>query len=212
MHNYEKATIPMKRYFIIFPLFIGIFSNSIPLNAYKLEPDLTNEQINRLFISRWRKKDNKNNEEFKANFKTIDTLKKFKKMRSLKPYFKEASGYAVFPNIGKFGIGFGAARGNGEVFENGKVIGSSTVTQITFGYQLGAQAFSQIVFFQNKRDLDRFIDGNFEFGASVSAALINQGANASADFKNGVAVMTFSKGGLMYEASVGGQKFTFDGY
>ena len=112
----------------------------------------------------------------------------------------------------KAGFGFGGARGSGEVFEDGKVIGSTTLTQLSFGFQLGGQAFSQIIFFQNKRDLDRFTDGNFEFGASASAALITEGANASVDYTNGVAVMTFSKGGLMYEASIGGQKFTFKGY
>ena len=96
-------------------------------------------------------------------------------------------------------MGFGGARGGGEVFKDGKVIGSTTVTQLSFGFQLGGQAFSQIIFFQNKRDLERFTDGNFEFGASASAALITEGANASLDYTNGVAVMTFSKGGLMYE-------------
>ena len=148
----------------------------------------------------------------KANFKTIEALKKIKRIRRLKPYFKEAAGFAVFPNIAKAGLGIGGARGNGEVFEDGKVIGSTTVTQLSFGFQLGGQAFSQIIFFQNKRDLDRFTDGNFEFGASASAALITEGANASVDYTKGVAVMTFSKGGLMYEASIGGQKFTFKGY
>ena len=148
----------------------------------------------------------------KANFKTIDALKKLKKIKRLKPYFKEAVGYVVFPNVGKVGIGIGGARGNGEVFEDQKVIGSATLTQLSVGFQLGAQAFSQIIFFQNKRDLDRFTDGNFEFGASASAALITEGANASVDYTNGVAVMTFSKGGLMYEASIGAQKFTFKGY
>ena len=100
----------------------------------------------------------------------------------------------------------------GEVFEEGKVIGSTTLTQLTFGFQLGAKAFSQIIFFQNKIDLDRFTTGNFEFGASASAALITEGANASADYRDGVAVMTYSKGGLMYEASIGGQKFSFRRY
>ena len=152
------------------------------------------------------------NNENKANFKTIEALKKFKRIRRLKLYFKEAAGFAVFPNIAKAGLGFGGARGSGEVFEDGKVIGSTTVTQLSFGFQMGGQAFSQIIFFQNKRDLDRFTDGNFEFGASASAALITEGANASVDYNNGVAVMTFSKGGLMYEASIGGQKFTFKGY
>ena len=162
-------------------------------------------------ISGWKPSKNYKND-YKANFKTIEALKKFKRIRRLKPYFKEAAGFAVFPNIAKAGLGIGGARGNGEVFEDGKVIGSTTVTQLSFGFQLGAQAFSQIIFFQNERDLDRFTDGNFEFGASASAALITEGANASVDYTNGVAVMTFSKGGLMYEASIGGQKFTFNGY
>ena len=83
---------------------------------------------------------------------------------------------------------------------------------MSLGIQLGAQAFSQIIFFQNKSDFQRFTEGNFEFGASASAALITEGANASADYSNGVAVMTFSKGGLMYEASIGGQKFSFRRY
>ncbi len=164
-----------------------------------------------VLISGWKPSKNFNNEN-KANFRTIESLKKLKRIRRLKPYFKEAAGFAVFPNIAKAGLGFGGARGSGEVFEGGKVIGSTTVTQLSFGFQLGAQAFSQIIFFQNKRDLDRFTDGNFEFGASASAALITEGANASVDYTNGVAVMTFSKGGLMYEASIGGQKFTFEGY
>ena len=164
-----------------------------------------------VLISGWKPSKNFNNEN-KANIKTNEALKKFKRIGRLKPYFKEAAGFAVFPNIAKAGLGFGGARGSGEVFEDGKVIGSTTLTQLSFGVQLGGQAFSQIIFFQNKRDLDRFTDGNFEFGASASAALITEGANASVDYNNGVAVMTFSKGGLMYEASIGGQKFTFKGY
>ena len=201
----------MKKSFLIFPLILGISAYALPSEDYKYYLDSNSFINDNLLISRWKTLESRDNG-IKPNFKTIDALNKFKKIRRLKPYFKEASGYAVFPNIAKAGFGFGGARGNGEVFENGKVIGSSTVTQLTFGYQLGAQAFSQIVFFQNKRDLERFINGNFEFGASVSAALITEGANASADFKNGVAVMTFSKGGLMYEASVGGQKFSFESY
>ena len=164
-----------------------------------------------VLISGWKPSKNFKNEN-KANFKTIESLKKIKRIRRLKPYFKEAAGFAVFPNIAKAGLGFGGARGSGEVFEDGKVIGSTTVTQLSFGFQLGGQAFSQIIFFQNKRDLDRFTDGNFEFGASASAALITEGANASVDYTNGVAVMTYTKGGLMYEASIGGQKFTFKSY
>ena len=190
-------------------LFILIFvSAQDPLQAKSKfhSPNTTN-----LLISGWKPSKNSRNEN-KANFKTIEALKKFKRIRRLKLYFKEAAGFAVFPNIAKAGLGLGGARGSGEVFDDGKVIGSTTVTQLSFGFQLGGQAFSQIIFFQNKRDLDRFTDGNFELGASASAALITEGANATFDYTNGVAVMTLSKGGLMYEASIGGQKFTFKGY
>lgn len=166
---------------------------------------------NNFLISGWKPEDS-SDEDKKASFKTLDALKKFKKVRRLKPYFKEAKGYAVFPNVGKAGFGIGGARGKGEVFEDGKLIGSTTLTQLSFGLQLGGQAFSQIIFFQDEKDLNRFTEGNFEFGASASAALITEGANASADYSDGVAVMTFLKGGLMYEASIGGQKFTFKSY
>ena len=89
---------------------------------------------------------------------------------------------------------------------------STTLTQVSIGFQLGGQAFSQIIFFKGKRDLNRFIQGNFEFGASASAALINSGAAVETSYSNGIAVLTVSKGGLMYEASIGGQKFNFEPY
>ena len=173
-------------------------------------------QFNKLskesLISGWKPSSGKNIHGKKAKAKTIKALNMFKNMSSLKPYFKEARGYAVFPNIGKGGIGIGAARGSGEVFEKGNVIGSTTLTQISIGFQLGGQAFSQIIFFKDKKSLERYTEGNFEFGASASAALISEGANASADYSDGVAVLTFSKGGLMYEASIGGQKFSYKEY
>ena len=196
----------MKILSLLFLLIVFFAQDSLQA---KLKSQLSN--TTNVLISGWKPSKNFNVEN-KANLKTIEALENFKRIRRLKPYFKEAAGFAVFPNIAKAGLGFGGARGSGEVFEDGKVIGSTTVTQLSFGFQLGAQAFSQIIFFQNKRDLDRFTDGNFEFGASASAALITEGANASVDYTNGVAVMTFSKGGLMYEASIGGQKFTFKGY
>ena len=196
----------MKNLSELFILIIVFDQDPLPAKSKSQLSNTTN-----VLISGW-KPSKKFNNQNKANFKTIEALKKFKRIRRLKPYFKEAAGFALFPNIAKAGLGFGGARGSGEVFEDGKVIGSTTVTQLSFGFQLGGQAFSQIIFFQNKRDLDRFTDGNFEFGASASAALITEGANASVDYTNGVAVMTFSKGGLMYEASIGGQKFTFKSY
>ena len=190
-------------------LFVSILASSqVPLRGNSRSDIL---KTNNLFISAWGVS-NGSSEEYKANFKTIEALKKIKKIGRLKPYFREAKAYVVFPNVRKAGFGIGGARGDGEVFEDGKVIGSATLTQLSLGLQLGAQAFSQIIFFQNKSDFQRFTEGNFEFGASASAALITEGANASADYSNGVAVMTFSKGGLMYEASIGGQKFSFRRY
>ena len=165
-----------------------------------------------LLLSGWKPRNVLSKKDIKPDQKTIEALKKFKKISALKPYFKKAKGYAVFPNIGKAGIGIGGARGKGEVFEKDEVIGSTSVTQLSIGLQLGGQAFSQIIFFKDKKDLERFTQGNFEFGASASAALITEGANASADYSDGVAVLTFSKGGLMYEASIGGQKFSFQRY
>ena len=171
-----------------------------------------NKFSDELLISGWKPSSDKNIKDKKASDRTIKALSKFKKLSSLKPYFEKARGYAVFPNIGKGGIGIGGARGSGEVFEEGNVIGKTTVTQVSIGFQLGGQAFSQIIFFKDKNSLDRFTEGNFEFGASASAALITEGANASVDYNNGVAVFTYSKGGLMYEASIGGQKFSYEEY
>ena len=191
--------------FILPQYFASIKSSQI--NEYQF-----NKQVDKALISGWKPSSDKNSKTKKASNKTIKALNKFKDMTSLRPYFKKARGYAVFPNIGKGGIGIGGARGKGEVFEKGNVIGSTTLTQISIGFQLGGQAFSQIIFFKDKKSLERFTEGNFEFGASASAALISEGANASADYSDGVAVLTFSKGGLMYEASIGGQKFTYEEY
>ena len=191
---------------LIFPQYLASVQSS-PLNESKF-----NKLSDELLISGWKPSSNKSIKDKKASDKTIKALNKFKNMPSLKPYFKKARGYAVFPNIGKGGIGIGAARGSGEVFEKGNVIGKTTLTQVSIGVQLGGQTFSQIIFFKDKKSLDRFTEGNFEFGASASAVLISEGANASADYSDGVAVLTYSKGGLMYEASIGGQKFSYEEY
>ena len=191
---------------LIFPQYLDSVKSS-NLNEIQF-----NDLSNQLLISGWKPSSDKNRKDKKASDKTIKALNKFKKISSLKTYFKKARGYAVFPNVGKGGIGIGGARGKGEVFEKGKVIGSTSLTQVSIGFQLGGQAFSQIIFFKDKKSLERFTEGNFEFGASASAALISEGANASADYSDGVAVLTFSKGGLMYEASIGGQKFSYEEY
>ena len=147
-----------------------------------------------------------------ASRKTKIALEKFRDKPNLENFFKNSNAYAVFPDVIKGGIGIGGARGGGEVFQNCKAIGSTTMTQLSMGFQLGGQSFSQIIFFKNKRDTDRFIQGNFEFGASASAALIKEGAATEAAYSDGVGVLTISKGGLMYEASIGGQKFSFSPY
>ena len=191
---------------LIFPQYLASVKSS------NLNESKSNNFSNQLLISGWKPSLDENPKRKKPSDKTIKALNNFKKISSLKPYFKKARGYAVFPNIGKGGFGVGGARGKGEVFEKGNVIGSTVLTQVSIGFQLGGQAFSQIIFFKDKKSLDRFTEGNFEFGASASAALITEGANASADYSDGVAVLTFSKGGLMYEASIGGQKFSYEEY
>ena len=199
------------RLFIVLSLFVSQY-NFIQTSEAKLNLNSLNHNNEDILLSGWKPRNVFSKKGIKPDPKTIEALNKFKKLPALKPYFKKAKGYAVFPNIGKAGIGIGGARGKGEVFEKDEVIGSTSVTQLTIGLQLGGQAFSQIIFFKDKKDLERFTQGNFEFGASASAALITEGVNASADYSDGVAVLTFSKGGLMYEASIGGQKFSFQKY
>ena len=191
---------------LIFPQYLASVKSS-----HLIESQF-NKLSDEILISGWKPSSDKNSKSKKASDKTMKALNKFKNISSLKPYFKKAIGYAVFPNVGKIGIGIGGARGKGEVFEKENVIGSTTLTQVSIGFQLGGQAFSQIIFFKDKKSLERFTEGNFEFGASASAALITEGANASADYSDGVAVLTYSKGGLMYEASIGGQKFSYVEY
>lgn len=187
----------------------------LPISAVetnKLIRNLRFDSHSNLHISGWNPLKNNSDSKKKANAKTIKTLNDLKKIAVLQPYFKRAKGYAIYPNITKAGIGIGGARGKGEVFEGHRVIGSTTLTQLSIGFQLGGQSFSQIIFFKDKKSLNRFTQGNFEFDASASAALITEGANASVDYCDGVAIMTFSNGGLMYEASFGGQKFSFERY
>lgn len=128
----------------------------------------------------------------------------------LKLFFSKAYGYAIFPTVGKAGMGLGGAYGEGEVYRQGRFIGTSSLTQLTIGFQLGGQAYTEIIFFKDKHSLDDFTSGNFEFNAQASAVAVTAGASADADYDNGVAIFTMPKGGLMYEAAVGGQKFSFD--
>ncbi len=125
-------------------------------------------------------------------------------------YFDNAYGYAVYPTVGKAGLGIGGAHGKGVVYEQGAIVGKTTLNQRSFGFKWGGQAYSEIVFFEDKGALDDFKNGNFELGAQASAVAITAGASTDLDYNDGVAIITRVKGGLMYEASVGGQKFSYD--
>ena len=158
-----------------------------------------------------------------------DTIKVFRKAGESSQFFGKSYGYAVFPTIGKGGFVVGGAHGKGRVYAKGGYVGDSSMTQITVGAQLGGQAYSQMIFFQDKRAFDTFTGGNFEFGAQATAVAITAGASAQAgttgaaagasgtqshaknvaSYHNGMAVFTVAKGGLMYEASIGGQKFSY---
>jgi lipid-binding SYLF domain-containing protein len=160
-----------------------------------------------------------------------DTIALFKNAGESAKFFSSAYGYAVFPTIGKGGLVVGGAHGKGHVYDKGKYIGDTSVTQLSVGFQAGGQAYSQIIFFQDKRALDEFTNGHFEFEAGVSAVAITaaaggtagtQGASAGASggkkdattvgsaYYKGMAVFTIVKGGAMYQATVAGQKFTFE--
>ena len=159
-----------------------------------------------------------------------NTIKVFKKSKVVQPFFKNAYGYAVFPTIGKGGVGIGGAFGKGQVYRGGKVTGTTSLIKGTIGFQLGGQVFSEIIFFQDKRAYDEFTSGSFEFDATASAVAITAGAQAKAGtdgatagasvgpaigkqaktiYMKGMALFVHAKGGLMYEAAIGGQKFTF---
>ena len=157
------------------------------------------------------------------------TLKMFRDAGQSSKYFGSSYGYAVFPTIGKGGVGIGGAHGNGQVYQKSAHVGDSSMTQLTIGLQFGGQAYSQIIFFQDKRAFDAFTSGNFEFGAQATAVAITAGASAQAGtggtgagasgtksnaktaggYQSGMAVFTIAKGGLMYEATIGGQKFGY---
>jgi lipid-binding SYLF domain-containing protein len=122
-------------------------------------------------------------------------------------FFEKSAAYVVFPTVGKGGMGIGGARGKGLLYEDGAPTAIVTLTQLSFGFQFGGQAYSEFVFFEDDVALQDFKRGNYELGAQASAVAITAGASADADYNSGVAIFTAAKGGLMYEASVGGQKF-----
>ena len=159
-----------------------------------------------------------------------DTISLFKSAGQSAAFFNSSYGYAVFPSVGKGGLVVGAAHGDGRVYEKGKYIGNTAMTQVSVGFQAGGEAFRQIIFFENKAALDQFTTGNFEFGADVNAVAIKSGASGSVGttgatgtassgggkdagtagkYYKGMAVFTMVKGGAMVQATVGGQKFSY---
>jgi lipid-binding SYLF domain-containing protein len=159
------------------------------------------------------------------------TIENFKKIEVVAPFFDTAHGYAVFPTIGKGGLGIGGSGGRGQVYRQGQVIGFTSTGEISIGFQAGGQAYGQIIFFENEEALTQFTGGNFEFGASAEAIAVQAKAEASAStegtgaaasasktskkatagarYQDGAAVFTMAKGGLMYAATIAGQKYGY---
>ena len=159
-----------------------------------------------------------------------DTVALFKNAGASAAYFAKSYGYAVFPTVGEGAFIVGGAHGKGRVYAHGKLVGDTTMSQASVGFQAGGKAFSQIIFFEDKRSLDEFESGSFEFAAGASAVAVTAGASASAGttgvtsgasggmkdatttspgYEKGMAVFTIAKGGLMYAAAIAGQKFSF---
>jgi hypothetical protein len=164
-----------------------------------------------------------------ATGKYADTIEIFRNAGESGDFFANSYGYAVFPNIGEGAVGLGAALGKGRVYVHGRLIGDSTMKQLSVGFQAGGKVYSQIIFFRDKRALNQFKSGSFEFSAGASAIAVTAAANASAatngtqrgassynrdartdgNWNDGMAVFSVGKGGLMYSAAIAGQHFSF---
>lgn len=161
--------------------------------------------------------------------KYTDTMSLFKNAGESAVFFDHSYGYAVFPTVGEGGFGVAGALGKGHVYVHGLYVGDTTMKQLSVGFQAGGKAYSQIIFFKDRRALDQFESGGFEFSAGASAVAITAAASASAatngssstvsggkkdantegNWNDGMAVFTIAKGGLMYAAAIAGQKFSF---
>ena len=162
-----------------------------------------------------------------ANY--ADTIAVFKNAGASGTFFDKSYAYAVFPTVGSGAFVVGGAYGKGRVYVHGVYTGNAAIGQVSVGFQAGGKAYSEIIFFEDKRALDEFESGNFEFGADASVVAVTAGANAGAAtngasagvsagqndartrgiYQKGMAVFTVAKGGLMYSASIAGQKFSY---
>jgi len=161
-----------------------------------------------------------------------DTVELFREIPQVAPYFESAYGYAVWPRIGRGGLGVGASRGRGQVYVNGQMTGFSTHTEVSIGLQAGGQTYKQIIFFQNKESYDKFTMDSFEFDASAQAVAVTASAEAGAGttgartsagaggpntaagggYTDGMQIFTMAEGGLMYKATIAGQRYNFEPY
>jgi len=130
----------------------------------------------------------------------------------LKDIMEKAKGYVIFPSVAKGGLGIGAAADTGQLLEKGQAVGEAKLRQVSVGFQAGGQSYIELICFEDQTSLDNFKKGNFEFSAQVSAVAVTAGVSKNAKYENGIMVLTLAKGGLMYEASVGGQKFKYQAY
>lgn len=131
---------------------------------------------------------------------------------TLSDYFDNAAGYVLFPNVGEGGFIIGGASGNGVVYENGVAIGMADLKKIDIGFQAGGQAIIEVIFFETEGDLENFKNGNFEFSAEASAVAVESGVAVNANYNDGAVAFALPKAGLMADASVGGQKFSFKSF
>lgn len=133
-----------------------------------------------------------------------------KKTPKLESFYNDSYGYAVFPKVTKAGIAFGGAFGKGIVYNEHQMVGTSKLKQASIGFQFGGQQYSEVIFFENKRSFDLFINGKLKFDAQASAVVLKKGVSIDVAYQDHVAVFTQTKGGLMYEASIGGQHFKYE--
>ena len=169
----------------LFVLFVGfLFSFHMTAQVGGWQPELTNDSK-------------------KAIYKMVETNS------DIKSYYDDAYGYAVFPKVTKAALVLGGAGGKGIVYQHNEIVGSSSLKQATLGLQAGGQQYSEVIFFENEKSFKHFINGRLKFNAQASAVAIKPGVSIDVSYKDGVAVFTQPLGGLRFEASVGGQQFSY---
>lgn len=127
----------------------------------------------------------------------------------LQRYFDDAKAYAIFPNVGKGALIIGIASGHGAVYERGTLVGMANMKQIDAGAQIGGEAYSEIIFFKTDKAIQEFMDSDLQFSSQISALALKEDATINVSYEDGVAIFTSTKGGLMAEVSIGGQKFKY---